>query len=117
MMSQTSANVNANVHPVYADVIQVEFSQDSDDPEMVRNWRDWSLKDIIKILKDMVKPGKCYGTTADEVGNIVFRKLLEAAADPNVPFEMIEETVHTALKTPACLKKYNVLCSFKAFNK
>ena len=117
MMSQTSANVNANVHPVYADVIQVEFSQDSDDPEMVRNWRDWSLKDIIKILKDMVKPGKCYGTTANEVGNIVFRKLLEAAADPNVPFEMIEETVHMALKTPACLKQYNVLCSFKTFNK
>ena len=59
MMSQTSANVDANVNPVYADVIQVEFSQNSDDPEMVRNWRDWSLKDIIKILKDMVKPGKC----------------------------------------------------------
>ena len=117
MMSQTSVNVDANVNPVYADVIQVEFSQNSDDPEMVRNWMDWSLKDIIKILKDMVKPGKCYGTTANEVGNIVFRKLLEAAADPNVPFEMIEETVHTALKTPACLKKYNVLCSFKAFNK
>ena len=44
MMSQTSANVDANVNPVYADVIQVEFSQNSDDPEMVRNWRDWSLK-------------------------------------------------------------------------
>ena len=117
MKSRISAKVNANVHPVYVDVIQVEFSQNSDDPEMVRNWRDWSLKDIIKILKDMVKPGKCYGTTANEVGNIVFRKLLEAAADPNVPFEMIEETVHTALKTPACLKEYNVLCSFKAFNK
>ena len=51
------------------------------------------------------------------MGNIVFRKLLEAAADPNVPFEMIEETVHKALMTPACLKEYNFLCSFKAFNK
>ena len=76
-MSQTSANVDANVNPVYADVIQVEFSQNSDDPEMVRNWRDWSLK-------DMVKPGKCYGTTAVEVGNIILCKLLKAAADPNV---------------------------------
>ena len=44
MKSRTSAKVNANVYPVYVDVIQVEFSQDSDDPEMVRNWRDWSLK-------------------------------------------------------------------------
>ena len=117
MMSQTSANVDANVNPVYADVIQVEFSQNSDDPEMVRNWRDWSLKDIIKILKDMVKPGKCYGTTAVEVGNIILCKLLKAAADPNVPFEAIEKTVYTALKTPAFLKEYSVLCGFKSFNK
>ena len=116
-MSSTSADANANVYPVYADVIKVEFSQNSDDPEIVRNWRDWSLKDIIKILKDMVKPGKCYGTTAVEVGNIVLYKLLKAAADPNVSFEAIEETVYTALKTPAFMKEYNVLCGFKSFNK
>ena len=117
MMSSTRTDVNANVHPVHADVIQVEFSKNSDDPEMVRNWRDWSLKDIIKILKDMVKPGKCYGTSAVEVGNIVLFKLLKAAADPNVSFEAIEETVYTALKTPAFMKEYNVLCGFKSFNK
>ena len=117
MMSSTSADANANVYPVHADVIQVEFSKNSDDPEMVRNWRDWSLKDIIKILKDMVKPGKCYGTSAVEVGNIVLFKLLKAAADPNVSFEAIEETVYTALKTPAFMKEYNVLCGFKSFNK
>ena len=117
MKSRTSAKVNANVHPVYVDVIQVEFSQNSDEPEMVRNWRDWSLKDIIKIFKDMVKPGKCYGTTAVEVGNIILCKLLKAAADPNVPFEAIEKTVYTALKTPAFLKEYSVLCGFKSFNK
>ena len=117
MMSSTRTDVNANVHPVHADVIQVEFSKNSDDPEMVRNWRDWSLKDIIKILKDMVKPGKCYGTSAVEVGNIVLFKLLKAAADPNVSFEAIEETVYTALKTPAFMKKYNVLRGFKSFNK
>ena len=117
MMSSTRADVNANVHPMHADVIQVEFSKNSDDPEMVRNWRDWSLKDIIKILKDMVKPGKCYGTSAVEVGNIVLFKLLKAAADPNVSFEAIEETVYTALKTPAFMKEYNVLCGFKSFNK
>ena len=49
------------------------------------------------------------------MGNIVFRKLLEAAADPNVPFEVIEETVHTALEAPACMKKFDVLTGFKAF--
>ena len=115
-MSQTSANVDENVNPVYADVVKVttvEKLSESDLPEMFDGWENWSLQDIVRILKD----SKSYGWGAVVMGNIVFRKLLEAAADPNVPFEMIEETVHTALKTPACLKKYNVLCSFKAFNK
>ena len=51
------------------------------------------------------------------MGNIVFRKLLEAAADPNVPFEVIEETVHTALETPAYMRRGNVLSGFKVFGK
>ena len=46
----------------------------------------------------MVKPEKCYGVTAVVMGNIVFHKLLEAAADPNVPFELIEETVIRLLR-------------------
>ena len=61
MMSQTSANVDANVNPVYADVVKVKLFQDSTYPEMVtKGWGDWSLEDIIRILKDMVKSGKCY---------------------------------------------------------
>ena len=51
------------------------------------------------------------------MGNIVFRKLLEAAADPNVPFEVIEETVHTALETTAYMRRGNVLSGFKVFGK
>ena len=65
----------------------------------------------------MVKPEKCYGVTAVVMGNIVFRKLLEAAADPNVPFEVIEETVHTALETPAFMREFDVLNAFQTFDK
>ena len=117
MMSSTSTDVNANVNPVYADVIKVDLVDNSDDPEMVKDWRNWTLQDIIRILRDMAKPEKCYGVTAVEVGNIVFRKLLEAAVDPNVPFEMIEETVHTALEAPAYMRRGNVLSGFKVFGK
>ena len=117
MMSQTSANVDANVNPVYADVVKVKLFQDSTYPEMVtKGWGDWSLEDIIRILKDMVKSGKYYGVSGVEIGNIVFRKLLEAAADPNVPFEVIEEIVHTALEAPALMNKFSVLYGFYTFN-
>ena len=120
MMSQTSADVNANVNPVYADVIQVKLSEllgKSDDPEMFKGWRNWSLQDIVRILKDITKPGECHGLAAVVMGNIVLRKLLEAAADPNVPFEVIEETVHTALEAPVFFKKKSVLRGFKTFGR
>ena len=115
-MSQTSANVDANVNPVNADVIKVYLLDKSDDPELVKDWRNWTLQDIVRILKDMAKPEKCYGVTAVEVGNIVLRKLLEAAA-ANAPFELIEETVHTALETPAYMRRGNVLSGYKVFGK
>ena len=116
MMSSTSTDVNANVNQAYADAVKVKLFQDSTHPEMVKGWKDWSLKDITRILKDMIKPGKCYGVSGVEVGNIVFLKLLEAAADPNVPFEVIEEIVHTALETPALMNKFSVLYGFYTFN-
>ena len=65
----------------------------------------------------MAKPEKCYGVTAVVMGNIVFRKLLEAAADPNVPFEVIEKTVHTVLETPVFCKEKSVLSGFKGFGR
>ena len=109
-MSQISANVNANGTPVYADIVKVQLHEDS--IEMVRDWKNWSLKDIIRVLKDMVKDESTYEITGVEVGNIVFYKLLEAAADPNVPFELIEKTLHAALELPAFLKQRSVFHAF-----
>ena len=43
MMSQKSANVDANVNPVYADVVQVKLSEFLDEPdelEMFEGWRN-----------------------------------------------------------------------------
>ena len=103
MMSSTSANVDTNVNQINVDVIKVttvEELSECDFPEMFDGWENWSLQDIVRILKDM----KSYGWGAVVMGNIVFRKLLEAAADPNVPFEVIEETVHTVLETPVFCK-------------
>ena len=116
MMSSTSANVNANVNPVNADVVKVttiEELSECDFPEMFEGWENWSLQDIVRILKDM----RSYGWGAVVMGNIVFRKLLEAAADPNVPFEVIEETVHTVLETPVFCKERSVLSGFKHFGR
>ena len=101
MMSQTSANVNANVNPVYADVVKVatfELLTEVDTPEMLKGWKNWSLQDIVRILKDMAKPGECHGVTGVAMGNIVLHKLLEAAADRNVPSELIEETIIRLLR-------------------
>ena len=116
MMSQTSANVDANVNPVYADVVKVttiEKLSECDLPEIFDGWENWSLQDIVRILKD----SRSYGWGAVVMGNIVFRKLLEAAADPNVPFEVIEETVHTVLETPVFCKQESVLAGFKGFGR
>ena len=116
MMSQTSANVDENVNPVYADVVKVttvEKLTESDLPEMFDGWENWSLQDIVRILKDM----RSYGLGAVVMGNIVFHKLLEAAADPNVLFEVIEKTAHTTLETPVFCKKMSVLSGFKGFGR
>ena len=115
-MSSTSANVDTNVNQINVDVIKVttvEKLSKSDFPEMFEGWENWSLQDIVRILKDM----KSYGWGAVVMGNIVFRKLLEAAADPNVPFEVIEKTVHTVLETPVFCKERSVLSGFKGFGR
>ena len=116
MMSSTSANVDTNVNQINVDVIKVttvEKLSESDFPEMFEGWENWSLQDIVRILKDM----KSFGWGAVVMGNIVFRKLLEAAADPNVPFEVIEETVHMVLETPVFCKERSVLSGFKGFGR
>ena len=116
MMSQKSADLDTNVNQINVDVIKVttvEELSECDFPEMFDGWENWSLQDIVRILKDM----KSYGWGAVVMGNIVFRKLLEAAADPNVPFEVIEETVHTALETPVFCKQDSVLAGFNGFGR
>ena len=116
MMSSTSANVNTNVNHVNADVVKVttfELLNECDFPEMFEGWKNWSLQDIVRILKDM----RSYGLGAVVMGNIVFHKLLEAAADPNVLFEVIEKTVHTTLETPVFCKEMSVLSGFKTFGR
>ena len=116
MMSSTSANVNTNVNHVNADVVKVttfELLNECDFPEMFEGWKNWSLQDIVRILKDM----RSYGLGAVVMGNIVFHKLLEAAADPNVLFEVIEKTVHTTLETPVFCKEMSVLSGFKSFGR
>ena len=56
-MSSTSANVDANINPVHADVVKVDLmDNNSDDPEIVKDWRIWTLQDIVRILRDMAKP-------------------------------------------------------------
>ena len=78
-MSSTSANVDTNVNQINVDVIKVttvEELSESDFPEMFEGWENWSLQDILRILKDM----KSHGLGAVVMGNFVFRKLLEAAA-------------------------------------
>ena len=116
MMSQKSADLDTNVNQINVDVIKVttvEELSECDFPEMFDGWENWSLQDIVRILKDM----KSYEWGAVVMGNIVFRKLLEAAADPNVPFEVIEETVHTVLETPVFCKQESVLAGFKGFGR
>ena len=58
MMSQTSANLDANVNPMKANIVKVRHEEDS--VEMV-DWKKWSLKDIIRVLKDMVNAKLTYG--------------------------------------------------------
>ena len=67
-MSQTSVNVDANsTPPTY--VIEVERLGDA---EELNGWEKWSLKDVIRVLKDMTK--KWYGGSAVDMGNILLYK-------------------------------------------
>ena len=80
MMSKTSANVDAIINPVHVDVVHVKFTEFLDEPyalQMFEGWRNWTLRDIVRILKDIAKLKKCYGISAVAMGNIVLHKLLE----------------------------------------
>ena len=56
MMSQTSANVDANVNPVYADI----HIEECCNGEMLDGWEHWSLEDVIRTIESMKKT-RTYG--------------------------------------------------------
>ena len=73
------------------------------DAEELNGWEKWSLKDVIRVLEDMTK--KWYGGSAVDMGSILLYKRSEAAAEPNVPFKLIEETPHAGLELPVCMQR------------
>ena len=69
----------------------------SEDEELLKGWKEWSLEDIILRLNS-AKWSACLGASGP-FGEIVFLKLLEAANNPNIPFELIERVAYTILHT------------------
>ena len=69
----------------------------SADVELLNGWKEWTLEDIIHRLNS-TKWSACLGASGP-FGEIVFLKLLEAANNPNIPFELIEKVVHITLRT------------------
>ena len=106
-MSQTSSNVDANVNPGYAE-IHIEKCTD-DDVGLLDGWEHWSLEDVIRTIESMKKTEEKYGPLAACLGQIVFNKLLKAADDPNIPFELIEETVNLVLHENLTILDTNIL--------
>ena len=104
MMSQTSANVDANVNPVYADIC----IEDCSDVELLDGWEHWSLEDIIRIIESIKEEGGNIGRMPFYLALITFNKLLKAADDPNVSFDLIEKTVHVTLRADITLIKDNI---------
>ena len=107
MMSQTSANVDANVNPVYAE-IRIEKCTD-DDVGLLDGWEHWSLEDIIRTIESMKKAETEYGEVLFYLGKITLNKLLKAANDPNVSFDLIEKTVNLALHTNLTVTDGNII--------
>ena len=114
-MSSTSADVNANVDPVYADIC----IEDCSDVELLDGWEHWSLEDIIRIIESIKEEGGNIGRMPFYLALITFNKLLKAADDPNVSFDLIERTVHVTLRANITLVKDNIfaLADFVGYQK
>ena len=69
----------------------------SEDEELMNSWKEWSLEDIIHRLNS-TNWSVCLGASGP-FWEIVFLKLLEAANNSNIPFELIEKVVHIILRT------------------
>ena len=99
-ISQTSAEINANINPP-ACVIKVRMRDPEDRTpeyeELLNGWEKWGLEDIMHRLNSA--DWRFCVSASGPFGEVVFLKLLEAANNPNIPFELIEEVVRTALRT------------------
>lgn len=106
MISETSEEVNANTNPPVS--IDVNINKKYITPweeDLLNGWGNWSLEDIVHILRST--RWSLYLNAAGYIWKIIFLKLLEAANNRNIPFEQIEEVVHTALHTNmGCLKNH-----------
>ena len=99
MISQTSSEMNANTNPPEY-VISIHINKEylmPEDEAFLNGWEKWSLEDIIPIFNSANWRFRL--AASGYFGEIVFLKLLEAAHNPNIPFELIEEVVHTILHT------------------
>ena len=99
-MSQTSGEINANTNPpAFVLMVGMRNPDDftSEGAVLLNDWKEWSLEDIIHRLNS-AKWSVCLGASGP-FGEIVFLKLLEAANNPNIPFEPIEKFVHIILRS------------------
>lgn len=98
MMSQTSAETNANINPPgYMEIHFEEKYLTESGRKLLEGWEHWSLEDVNKTLE--VIDGEIWGAEAGYLGRIIFNVLLKAANDPEIPFEAIEGTVLKTLNT------------------
>ena len=108
MMPQTSAEMNANNNSP-RNVISIHINKEylmPEDEKFLNGWEKWSLKDIIAIFNSANWRFRL--AASGYFGEIVFLKLLEAANNPNIPFEMIEKVVRNILQTSIGLTGDNV---------
>ena len=115
MMSQTSAEINADINPGYEEV-RIEKCLDA---ELLDGWEKWSLKDVIRtinIMKGKISNKKSgYGMVLKFFGQIILNKILEAAGNPTTPFNLIKETVSVVLESEVSVGEKSVLDFYKGF--
>ena len=109
MMSQKSSEINANTNPS-SHVINININKEYLTPNaeaFLNGWEKWSLENIIPIFKS-AEDWKFLLAASGYFGEIVFLKLLEAAKNPNISFELIEEVVRTILHKSIGITDLNV---------
>ena len=115
MMSQTSAKINADINPGYAE-LRIEKCLDA---ELLDGWEKWSLKDVIRtinIMKGKISNKKSgYGMVLKFFGQIILNKILDAADNPTTPFNLIKKTVSVVLESEVSVGEKRILDFYKGF--